>query len=151
MQNTKAKPVLGGTYGYSSIDFDSSTNKVTAYATTEMDGTLLPYYEPALTVSINELNRKQDEASSCQKIDAKAVLCEFPGKASDYSIFSEHGVSLMVQDSRSGLWVDPVAYEYVASLDIAQAFEMQFMGQGPPQSISEHAFSLGVTFARSGW
>ena len=151
IKRSPGKMALSGTYAYSSIDFDPATRQVTAYAETEMDGTLLPYYEPALHVRINGETHHHDYASSCRKPSPTALVCQFTAKASAYIIFTEHSVRLMVQDPSSKQWIDPVGYELLASFDLAEPFEMQLIGEGSPQSIPERSIILANTFVWSNW
>ncbi len=151
MRKFSHNSAVRATYAYSSIDLDPATKQVTAFATTEMDGALLPYYEPTLRVSIDDGHGGPDFASSCRRPSASTVVCQFAANASAYLITADHGVRLMLEDPLRRRWLDPVAYEYVAGLDIFQEFEIEFVGQGPLHFIPDQSLVLGSTFVWSDW
>lgn len=149
----------GFTYGYASIDVDPATKQVTAYAETDMDGTLLPYYEPEVGVTritgLDSLSgaRGPDKeyVSSCRTTQSDTAICKFTGTSALYEIFAEHSLRLMVPDSTGNQWIDYANYGDVASLDILDRFEVPFFGPGPPQSISDQSVSIGQTWVATWW
>jgi hypothetical protein len=110
---SKSPESMGSIYAYSSIDFDPTTKQVTAYAETEIDGTLLPYYEPTLNVVISDADHSYESASSWPQQRASTFVCRFAGNARAYGIHADHGVNLMIQDAITKQWIDPAGYEDV--------------------------------------
>ena len=144
----------GFTYGYTSIDLDPITNQVTAYARTDMDGTLLPYYEPEVSVprvtGLDSLSGKRgsdkEYSSFCWKPALDTAMCKFSGSSAPYQIFAGHSLRLLVPDPIGKRWIDYANYEFVASLDLLDEFEIPFFGPGPPHSVSDQSFLFGQTW-----
>jgi hypothetical protein len=74
---SKSPESMGSIYAYSSIDFDPATKQVTAYAESEIDGTLLLYYEPTLNVVISDADHSYESAHSCPQQRASTFVCRF--------------------------------------------------------------------------
>lgn len=97
-QDSSSESYSEGIYGYTSLDYDSDSNTMTAYSETDIDSDLLPYYGPRINVNVTD-DQNNNYNSSCNYdgpwTDYADVTCQFtPGSGTQYTISASHWVGL---------------------------------------------------------
>lgn len=133
-----------GAFGYTSIDFDSSTLEVTAYSETDIYGYGLYYYEPVVSLSAcGTVVSKQ--AQYPETIDV-AVTLQCQGTAGQtYTAYGEH--SAEIDPNYMGLTNDDYyGLENWEEFDVMDPFSFPFTSFSPETDTNEPMIEVGETY-----
>jgi hypothetical protein len=130
---------VGGGYGYTTVQFDSSTKTITVYAETDVDDD--SYYSPAVDTAVSNkegyLFTSGDSSSPCpggtaasegSDSDTVSITCTIDNaKANDvYSATSVHTAVVYISDRQEGYndsnYYDTDGYSAFAALDLSSPY-----------------------------
>lgn len=126
-------------YGYTSIDYDPSTNTVTAYSETD---TYDPYYY-FVTTQLNSTGCSVERSSRTES--TVAVECSFRGAEGEtYNAYGHHIVGFFI--NLGGQFEDPYGLSYWPQYDIESPWQFPFTETGDG-SISDLSIAeIGSTY-----
>jgi hypothetical protein len=140
-----------GAYGYTSIDFDSSSNQVIGYSETDLDPELLGYYAATIVArlygpdGIQIVYATATDQEDVGEIDVILVADGSPG--SNYTVTGQHQTVNEIYDCPGSCgYEDYYDLIYFPSLNIDADLEYDFFSPAPsPQRTNGPTITLGRT------
>jgi hypothetical protein len=131
-----------GVYGYTTIYYDPSTLKVSAFSETELNGTAPYYYDAQVNLSSNGYN---DNVTSSQPGSSISAYITYQGATG--TTYSAYGLHYAVISSQFYEHIDNDFYgmENWASYDVLSEFNYPFTAFSPDTFPSNQPIFLGET------
>jgi len=143
-------------YGYTSINFAPSTNRITAYSETDEDAELIPFYTPHVQLKIVDQNgaviASSPDVSDGPGTDATVTLTAGGTPGMIYTAKASHYLTLGTQyyscgqDGCRDFYLDYFNEGKYAELDILDPSLFAFFGIGPRQPQADPKLLLGGTY-----
>jgi hypothetical protein len=151
-----------GAYGYTTVNYDQSSNTITAYSETDLDTYYGGYYRPELNLAVSDnsgfIENSIEQGTTCTtETDGssyKNATCKLSGKANDtytgvgshdvtiieYSVYiPPHGTPVYTYD-------DVCDFSYLGSLDPDEPFGDNYVGDFVYVTQKTNYLHLGLTY-----